>query len=110
MKYQRGIIVLIHFPFTNFSGAKPRPALVVSSDSFNEGEDIVIAAITTQRQPNEFSVRIEQRDLKEGSLNKESFVKCGQLVTVEKSLIKKAIAVLSKKKLESVREKLHSIV
>lgn len=110
MKYQRGMVVLIHFPFTNFSGAKPRPALIVSSDSFNECKDIVIAAITTQKQPNEFSVKIEQGDLKEGFLNKESYVKCGQLVTVEKSLIKKAIAVLSKKKLESVREKLHSIV
>jgi mRNA interferase MazF len=45
---RRGDIVLIPFPFTDLSGRKARPALVVSSDLDNEhSDDLILAAITS---------------------------------------------------------------
>jgi mRNA interferase MazF len=44
-----GDVVLVPFPFTNQSGAKRRPAVVVSSaDYADHRRDIVIMAITSQ--------------------------------------------------------------
>lgn len=44
-----GDVVLVPFPFTDQSGTKKRPAVVVSSQSYNTHRpDIVIMAITSQ--------------------------------------------------------------
>lgn len=46
--YQRGDIVLVALDFTDRSRAKLRPALVVSSSTYNDGTpDLLIASITS---------------------------------------------------------------
>ena len=40
-------IVLVPFPFTDLSSTKKRPALVVSPDAYNAGEDLVLAFLTS---------------------------------------------------------------
>ncbi|HEX4123368.1 MAG TPA: type II toxin-antitoxin system PemK/MazF family toxin [Tepidisphaeraceae bacterium] len=46
-----GAIVLVHFPFTNLSSTKRRPALVVSSATFAARYgDVVVLALTSQNQ------------------------------------------------------------
>lgn len=51
-----GDVVLVPFPFTDQSGTKKRPAVVVSSNGYNAARrDVVIMAITGQvRQPLAF--------------------------------------------------------
>lgn len=47
--FRRGTVLLVPFPFSNQSQAKRRPALVVSSNAYNEASnDIVIAQITSR--------------------------------------------------------------
>ena len=47
MKYERGDVVLVSFPFTDFSKHKVRPALIVSfSDIYPK--DVVITAISSK--------------------------------------------------------------
>ena len=47
--YSVGDVVLVPFPFTYQSGTKKRPAVVVSSESYNANRrDILIMAITSQ--------------------------------------------------------------
>ena len=55
-RFRFGDVVLVPFPFTDQSGAKKRPAVVVSSSGYNTGRrDIVIMAITSQvREPLAF--------------------------------------------------------
>ena len=49
MAHYFGDVVLLPFPFTDQSGAKKRPAVIVSSMSYNgKRRDIVIMAITSQ--------------------------------------------------------------
>jgi mRNA interferase MazF len=52
-----GDVVLVPFPFTDQSGVKKRPAVVVSSSDYNASRrDSVIMAITSQvRQPLAFA-------------------------------------------------------
>jgi mRNA-degrading endonuclease toxin of MazEF toxin-antitoxin module len=47
MPFRKGDIVLVPFQFTNQGGMKWRPAVVVSSDSYNQGPDVMVASITS---------------------------------------------------------------
>ena len=46
--YKKGDVVLVPFPFSNQTAAKKRPAVIISSDAYNNiSSDIVIMAITS---------------------------------------------------------------
>jgi mRNA interferase MazF len=46
-----GDVVVVPFPFTDRRGGKRRPALVVSSASFNQAGHTMLAMITTKSEP-----------------------------------------------------------
>jgi len=110
MNLVRGTIVLVRFPFTNFEQAKLRPALIVSSNTFNRGDDLILAAISSQKSVHAFASDIEQKDLMKGILHKKSYIKCGYLLSVEKKLILRVVGILSSKKLKDVRKKILTIL
>jgi mRNA interferase MazF len=48
MAFQRGDVVLVPFPFSDLSGVKTRPAVVVSGSLYHAMEpDLLLAAITS---------------------------------------------------------------
>jgi mRNA interferase MazF len=48
----RGDVVIVLYPFSDGSGAKPRPAVVVSSEELNEvSRDVIVAQITSRVGP-----------------------------------------------------------
>jgi mRNA-degrading endonuclease toxin of MazEF toxin-antitoxin module len=52
ISFDFGDIVLVPFPFTDQTGAKKRPAVVVGSQTLHrEGIEVVIMAMTTQSCP-----------------------------------------------------------
>src|SRR5438445_9161559 len=67
-----------------FALDKERPALVISSDALNAHSlDVCVVPIST-RQHRSFSLRPKLK-VGEGGLDRESWVKCDQVTTVEKS-------------------------
>ena len=47
MSYKRGDIVVLPFPYTDQSGSKRRPELVLSTDAYNARRaDIIVAHVT----------------------------------------------------------------
>jgi mRNA interferase MazF len=92
--YNRGSVVLVPFPFTDLSGAKQRPALVISPDSLNATcPDVVLVAITSQipatLSPDELA--IPAADLAAAGLPKPSIVRLSKLITIHQGLIRKPI-------------------
>lgn len=106
---RQGDIILIKFPFSDYVGFKTRPALVVSNSKFNRGCNVIVAAISSQKSNEDFSVRLKNRDLQAGKLLKDSYVRCGSVLAIEKTLIQKTVAVLSGKKLKEVIKKFVSL-
>ena len=52
-RFDFGDVVLVPFPFTDQSGTKRRPAVVISLAGYNRSRrDIVIMAITSQVRPS----------------------------------------------------------
>ncbi|MBA7614152.1 hypothetical protein ES703_21414 [subsurface metagenome] len=47
--YSRGDVVLVSFVFTDETGVRQRPAVIISSDAYHRGrEEAIIAAITSR--------------------------------------------------------------
>ena len=85
---RQGDIVLVSFPFTDFSSAKKRPAVVVSPDSYNaRGGDVVLAAITSQVSDERHTVIVRAGDYVAGALPTQSMVKLSKLFTIHSDLI-----------------------
>jgi mRNA interferase MazF len=48
MKYKRGDIVIVNFPFSDLSKAKKRPALIISNHLVNRTGDYLLVQISSK--------------------------------------------------------------
>ena len=102
----QGSIVLIDFSFSDLKGSKYRPALVISNSSYNKRFlDIVVLRITSKPK-KECVIKITNKDVTNGYLEVESYVKVDSIFTVEKTMIAKVVAQLNEEKLGAVKMKL----
>jgi len=79
-----GTIVLARFPFTDLTGAKRRPALVVSRDN-DRREDLVVCFITSVPRAGPDMAPIEAG--KGTGLKTASVVRFDKIATLERSVI-----------------------
>jgi mRNA interferase MazF len=95
MAYSFGDVVLVPFPFTDQSGGKKRPAVVVSSANYNSNRrDLVIMAITSQiHTPLDFGEAL-LADWQSAGLIKPSVLK-PLLATIEQGLVIRALGALT---------------
>jgi len=109
-RYHKGDVVLFPFPFSDQSITKRRPAVIISSDIYNDTpQDIVIMAITGQtRGPmgiGEFWIE----NWSGAGLLKPSAVKAA-FSTIEKRLVLKKLGNLSSKDLSALEKALKELL
>ncbi len=100
-----GDIILIKFPFTDVSGAKKRPALVLHDTDDN---DIIICRITSQIKESRFDIEIT--DQKAAGLKLPSIIRLHKIVTIEKTLVDKKMGALSETDAKSVESLIKDII
>ena len=108
--YSFGDVVLVPFPFTDQSGVKKRPAVVVSSARYHtERRDLVIMAITSQLRPlpafGEFTVA----EWKKAGLIAPSAVK-PVFTSIEKRLVLKKLGQLQPADVRFLRASIDQIL
>jgi len=115
--YNQGSIILVSFPFTDLSGKKKRPALVISPDWFNtQYQDVVLMAMTSSYTPEELTkeknivCEVSSNDLQSGTIVATSVVKISKIFTCEQSKIIKNVARLKPAKLSEIIEKLKRFI
>jgi len=110
MAHSFGDVVLVPFPFTDQSGAKKRPAVIVSSTGYNAGRrDLVIMAITSQvRTPLGFGEALVA-DWQAAGLIKSSVLK-PVVTTIEQGLVVRTMGALSAADLRSLRETIAQVI
>jgi len=103
-RFSFGDVVLVPFPFTDQSGTKKRPAVVVSSHSYNASRrDIVIMAITSQvRTPLGFGEAMVG-DWQGAGLVKASVLK-PVFTTIEQRLVLRVMGRLSAADIKTLHE------
>ena len=103
-RFSFGDVVLVPFPFTDQSGTKKRPAVVVSSHDYNASRrDIVIMAITGQvRTPLGYGEAMVG-NWQDAGLVKESVLK-PVFTTIEQGLVLRVMGHLSAADIKTLRE------
>ena len=97
MSLQKGDIVLVPFPFTDLSGTKLRPGLVLWVDTM--GYDITLCFISSQNisslSPEEFILDPSYSDFTNTGLRVASKVRVTRITTIERKLITRRIGKLA---------------
>ena len=94
MKVSRGDVVLLDFPFSDASGSKVRPAVVVQSDGHNRRMTSTIVVLVTKtirrarREPTQFLIRKDSPEGIAAGLHFDSAVACTNLYTVHEDFVR----------------------
>lgn len=101
-------IVVLPFPYVDINTQKRRPALVISSDEFNETTGLLwVLMITTSTNSWVHDVNI--KNLKQTNLPAPSKIRCAKLATVEKNRVVRVLGKLGAADLEAVERMLDKI-
>ncbi len=92
--YRQRDIALVPFPFSDLSGQKVRPVLILSNDTYNQrSADVVVCGLTTNLRPAPYSIVIDVTDVEQpGTLRHKSKIKTDAIASLDGSLLIKQIA------------------
>lgn len=105
-RFVRGDVIVISFPYSDFSDVKKRPAVIISTP---RGHNVILSQITTNKRNSEYLSPLTKKDFAKGSLNKDGFINIEQIFTAKESLIAYKVGKLNKQKIKEVEQKLCKI-
>ncbi|MCR4369275.1 MAG: type II toxin-antitoxin system PemK/MazF family toxin [archaeon] len=105
-------LLLVPFPFSDQSGKKVRPVVVISNKEFNaHSEDLVVVGITTNTSKGKYTLGLATSDLEEGKLYAKCAIKTENMLKIDRQLfIVKKIGKISKAKHESIIAMINKII
>jgi mRNA interferase MazF len=101
----KGDIVLITFPFTDLSGSKLRPAVILTDTTI----DLTVCFITTQLQWQE-STDVQLMPTTYNGLKKQSLIRISKIATLDKTLAKGLLGRLTPNELSDLNNKLKTLL
>lgn len=101
-----GSVVLIAFPYADFTKFKKRPALVVGRAEFN---NLILCQITSKADASRKAIPLHDTDFESGGLNLDSFIRPDKLFTVEQSIIESRLGKLEDAKVKSVQLRIRQL-
>ncbi|NCN44711.1 MAG: type II toxin-antitoxin system PemK/MazF family toxin [Thiomicrospira sp.] len=84
-----GSVVFVHFPFSDLSGSKKRPALVLAVLPKN---DVILCQITSKDYADENAIELRQQDFSKGRLIQLSYIRPSKIFTANTSIIEIVVA------------------
>lgn len=108
----RGKIVLVPFPFEDFSTRKVRPALCLS-EPIGKFEHVIVAFISSkisdQLEESEFEIKPEEEEWQQTGLIVPSVLKLHKMISLPKTLILRELGYFPKSKLEDLEKRIKMI-
>jgi mRNA interferase MazF len=101
MKVRRGEVVLVDFPYSDNTGSKVRPALVVQADALNQRlDDTILALITSSRHrrigaATQLVIDMTTAEGQQTGLRLNSVIQGENLLTYDQGLILRVLGRLS---------------
>ncbi|MFH1592954.1 MAG: type II toxin-antitoxin system PemK/MazF family toxin [Candidatus Woesearchaeota archaeon] len=104
-------LLLVPFPFSDQSGKKVRPVIVVGNNEFNDlSGDVVVIGVTSNITKDSYTVLLENKDLEEGKLMDLCCVKVENVLKLDKGLVIKKIGKISVEKFKEILSVLDAII
>jgi len=107
-----GQVILLNYPFTDFSTTKVRPALVVSASNLNQDEDVVVVPISSRIDENDrhlFAIREGNQYFPQTQLKVSSSVKWTKPTTISKSIVHRRLGSVHKALLNEILSRIKSV-
>ena len=99
--FAAGQVVLVHFPFSDLTASKLRPAAVLAEAGHG---DWILCQITSKSYGDRRAIPLNDADFASGSLRLASFARPGKLFTAHTSLITVKAGELKPVKFSVVRD------
>lgn len=99
-----GAVVLVHFPFSDLSQTKLRPALVLAEAG--QG-DWILCQVTSKSYGDTSAIKLDDTSFATGSLRVLSYARPGKLFTANQDIIVSKVATL---KLQSLKQVIDAVV
>ena len=106
-RFVKGDIVVLNFPFSDLTGTKRRPALVIAD---LDGDDIILCQITSQAKTDRYTVKLQNEDFVDGKLNVQSVVRPNKIFTADSSLILYTVCKISGEKTDIIIKSVIDII
>lgn len=104
-------LLLVPFPFSDQSGRKVRPVIIISNNEFNENsEDLIVVGVTSNISKGEYTISLTNKDLDEGKLITQCCVKVENMLKIDKELVIKKIGKIKKGTLKEIVNKIMEIL
>jgi len=101
----KGDIVLIPFPFSDLSGNKSRPAIILIESE----NDVTVCFMTTQlKWQSDFDIIIQPTEL--NGLKKTSLLRLNKIATIDKDLVIGRLGSLDDQSIDSLNFNLRKIL
>ena len=98
-RFVKGDVVVVPFPFSDLSGSKRRPALVLTD---LRGDDIMICQITSHPTDDIFAQALRPEDFVSGSLPVNSFIRPLRIFTADKHNVFRKIGHITSERMNKV--------
>ena len=106
-RFVKGDVVVLPFPYTDFSSVKKRPAVVIAT---LKGDNIILSQITTNQRNDEDLISLTKKDFDSGSLSSDSFIMTSLIFTTDISQIEYRVGKLKQEKIKEVQNKLIEVI
>lgn len=100
-------VVIIPFPFSDLSGSKRRPALVIADWG---SEDVMLCQITSKTKSDGYEVNLSDTDFSSGMLPVQSNIRPNKLFTADKKSIISVAGKISDKKFREVVSQIVNLI
>ena len=107
VRFVKGDVVVVPFPFSDLTQAKRRPALVLAR---LEGNDRILCQITSQHVRDPYAIELNDSDFEVGSLKQKSNIRPSRIFTCDTGIILYRVGQLKADKKTEVIEKVVEIL
>lgn len=111
IEYSQRDLLLMPFSYSNLSGIKIRPVIVVSNNNFNRSSnDLIVCCVTSNIMKEYYTVLLTPHSFEEGKLIDPCCIKTENIAKIEKSKVIKKIGKITGITFNQVKEKLMELL